>query len=180
LNAAHLVGDEPFIYTYADDFFVANPSRTKQLIEVFQQRDGGSVLACKRVREPEEYERYGIVAGESLSDQLLKVSQIVEKPGIIGAPSDLASVSGYLFTPDIFKFVEQAARRLEPGQELMIQTAIQAMIDNKLPVYAVEIKNGTYHDTGNKLDYLKTVVEFALQHKELNNRFKDYLRTVDL
>jgi UTP--glucose-1-phosphate uridylyltransferase len=180
LNAAHLVGDEPFIYTYADDFFVAEPSRTKQLIEVFQQRDGGSVLACKRVREPEEYERYGIVAGESLSDQLLKVSQIIEKPGIIGAPSDLASVSGYLFTPEIFKYVEQASRRLEAGQELMIQTAIQAMIDNKLPVYAVEIKNGTYHDTGNKLDYLKTVVEFALQHKELNNRFKDYLRTVDL
>ena len=180
LNAAHLVGDEPFIYTYADDFFVAEPSRTKQLIEVFQQRDGGSVLACKRVREPEEYERYGIVAGESLSSQLLKVSQIVEKPGIIGAPSDLASVSGYLFTPEIFKYVEQASRRLEAGQELMIQTAIQAMIDNKLPVYAVEIKNGTYHDTGNKLDYLKTVVEFALQHKELNNRFKDYLRTVDL
>jgi UTP--glucose-1-phosphate uridylyltransferase len=178
LNAAHLIGNEPFIYTYADDFFAATPSRTRQLIEVYEQNGGGSVLACKRVHDPKEYDRYGIVSGDPLSQQLLKVNRIIEKPGQDNAPSDLASVSGYLFTPDIFKYIEQAAGRVESGQELMIQSAIQAMIDDNLPVYACEIQDGKYYDTGNKLDYLKTVVEFALQHQELNNAFREYLRSI--
>ncbi len=178
LSAAHLVGNEPFIYTYADDFFAARPSRTKQLIQTYQAMKGGAILACKRAQSVAEYDRYGFVKGEVVNDHILKIDQIIEKPGQAKAPSDIASVSGYLLTPDIFGYIERLVPKLKPGQELMTQSAIMGMIKDGLPVYAKEIQNGKYHDTGNKLEYLKTVVEFALQHQELSQEFRKYLDTL--
>lgn len=175
-NAAHLIGDEPFVYTYADDFFVASPGRTQQLIDAYQ-RHNGTILACKRVTNDEEYDRYGFAGGEALdSGSILKVNNIIEKPGKNNAPSDLASVSGYILTPEIFQYIEQVTVDQPSDKELMIQPAMQAMIDDGHAVYACEIQNGTYHDTGNKLEYMKTVVEFALQHEDLNGEFRAYLR----
>jgi UTP--glucose-1-phosphate uridylyltransferase len=98
MDAAHLIGDEPFIYTYADEFFEASPGRTSQLIAV-HERTGGGVFACKTIVNDSEYDRYGIVAGTAVEDGLLRVERIVEKPGKAKAPSNLASVSGYLLTP---------------------------------------------------------------------------------
>jgi UTP--glucose-1-phosphate uridylyltransferase len=138
----------------------------------------GSVLACKRVQSPAEYDRYGFAAGEVVKDHILRVSKIIEKPGKDKAPSDLASVSGYLLMPEIFKYIEAALPGIKPGQELMLQPALQAMIDDNLSVFATEIQNGSYHDTGDKLEYLKTVVEFALKHDELNEDFRTYLKTI--
>jgi UTP--glucose-1-phosphate uridylyltransferase len=177
INAAHLIGDEPFIYTFADDFFVSNPGRTAQLIEVYKQY-GGSVLACKSAETDDEYDRYGFASGSEVKQGLLKVTNIVEKPGKEHAPSNLASVSGYLLTPEIFNYIEQAATDVQDGKEFMIQPAMQAMIDDGHAFYAQEIQNGTFHDTGNKLEYMKTVVKFALEHEDLNGEFRDYLRSL--
>jgi UTP--glucose-1-phosphate uridylyltransferase len=173
-SAAHLIGDEPFIYTFADDFFVANPGRTKQMIETYNQF-GGSVFACKRVQNDSEYDSYGIVGGQTLQEGLIKIEQIVEKPGVAAAPSNLASVSGYLLTPDIFKYIDKITADNEPGKELYIQPAMQAMIHDGLPLYAREI-NGVFHDTGNKLEYLKTVVDFALERDDMKDEFMTFLR----
>jgi UTP--glucose-1-phosphate uridylyltransferase len=175
LCAAHLIGDEPFIYTYADDFFVAKPCRTKQLIETYSKH-GGSVLACKRVSENIEYDRYGIVAGQKTESQALKVSQIIEKPGKANAPSDLASVNGYLFVPEIVQYIEKAASIHEEG-ELMIQPILQQMISDGYPIFAREIENGSYYDTGDKLEYLKTVIDFGLKHEELGPELLLHLKT---
>jgi UTP--glucose-1-phosphate uridylyltransferase len=179
MNAAHLIGNEPFIYTFADDFFVASPGRTKQLIDVYKEY-GGSVLACRRAITDEDYDRYGFVAGEAVQEHILKVNQIIEKPGKAEAPSDLASVSGYLLTPQVFDYIEQVQKHLPQGQEFYIQPAMQAMIDNDLPFFACEVQNATYHDTGNKLQYLKTVVEFALKHDDIADDFREYLRQIVL
>jgi len=174
LNAAHLIGDEPFIYTFADDFFFARPGRTSQMVATYEQYEG-AVFACKKIQHDAEYDRYGIVAGEQAGDGVLKVSQVVEKPGKAAAPSDLASVSGYLLTPDIFPYLEQAERTHKTG-ELMIQPVMQAMIDDGRPFYAREIQGGMYYDTGDKLEYLKTVIDFGLSHKELGPELAAYLR----
>lgn len=173
MNAAHLIGDEPFIYTFADDFFVANPGRTQQLIDAYAQYCGG-VFACKKVIDDAEYDRYGIVAGEEVADGMLKVARIIEKPGKANAPSDLASVSGYLLTPDIFPYLERHAAEHQDG-ELMLQPVMQSMIDNGNKFYACQIRNGTYYDTGDKLEYLKTVVDFAMKHEDLGPEFRSYL-----
>ncbi|HEY1835497.1 MAG TPA: UTP--glucose-1-phosphate uridylyltransferase [Candidatus Saccharimonadales bacterium] len=173
-SAAHLIGNEPFIYTFADDFFVANPGRTRQLIDV-HERFGGSVFACKRTENDAEYDRYGYVGGTKQNDDVLKVEKIVEKPGKANTPSNLASVSGYLLTPEIFAYIDRAAANLEDGVELNIQPAMQAMIRDGLPFYAREV-NGVYHDTGDKLEYLKTVIDFALKRDDLGPDFRKYLR----
>ena len=175
MNAAHLIGNEPFIYTFADDFFVATPGRTRQLIQTYE-RCHGSVLACKRATEDSDYNRYGFAGGQSVSEHILKVDQIVEKPGKDKAPSDLASVSGYLLEPEIFSYLDQSLKLLSDGQEFYIQPVMQAMIDDGRDFYACEIQNGTYHDTGNKLEYIKTLVEFAINHPDLNGDVKAYLR----
>lgn len=174
-NAAHLIGDEPFIYTFADDFIVASPSRFQQMIDLYQ-RENASVISCIKVTDDADYDRYGIVAGEELSEGMLKMATIIEKPGKDKAPSDLASVSGYLFTPEIFDYIDKSQRHLQPDNEFQIQLAMQLMLNDGHNMLAYQIKNGTFHDTGNKLEYLKTIVDFALQHEDLKDDFLAHLK----
>ena len=176
LSAAHLIGDEPFIFTLADDFFVAETGRTKQLIEVYEEYQS-SVFACKKVINDVEYDRYGIAAGENIDENTIKMSTIIEKPGKQNAPSDMASVSGYLFTPDVIKYVEKAAESHTDG-ELMLQPIVQKMIDDGHDFYARKIVGAEYFDTGTKLEYLKTVFNFALKNEKMAEPLKDYLRTM--
>lgn len=177
MNAEHLIGDEPFIYTYADDFIVASPSRFTQMIELYN-RTGSSVLTCIRVTDDKDYERYGIVAGAEIEPGLLSMSTIVEKPGKEKAPSNLASVSGYLLTPDIFKSLHIAQEQRNDDAEFYIQPAIQQMISEGHQVLAYEVKGGHFYDTGNKLEYLKTIVDFALQRPDMHDEFLTYLKDI--
>lgn len=173
--AAHLIADdEPFIYTFADDFFVASPGRTVQMIETFNQY-GGSVLACKKIVNDNEYDKYGVAAGSVVEEGVVEVSHIDEKPGKEAAQSDLASVSGYLLVPEILSYIDRAAEAHVDG-ELMIQPAMQAMINDGHKFYAREIKDGTYYDTGDKLEYLKTTIDFGLQHPDLGPALKEHLK----
>ena len=174
--AAHLIGDEPFIYTFADDFFVASPGRTEQLITAYEKH-GGSILACKKILLDDEYDRYGVVAGEEADDTTLKVSKFVEKPGKANAPSDLASVSGYLLTPEVFDYIEKANESFDGEGELMLQPIMQQMINDGYGVYAREITGGTFYDTGDKLEYLKTVVDFGLEHPKLGAELRRHLES---
>ncbi len=173
--AAHLIGNEPFIYTFADDFFVAKPGRTKQLIETYTKFNG-SVLACKKMLSDDEYDRYGVVAGAEADASTLKVAKFVEKPGKANAPSDLASVSGYLLTPEVFDYIDRASSTHDGGGELMLQPIMQQMIDDGYGVYAREITGGKFYDTGDKLEYLKTVIDFGLDHPRLGPALRDHLR----
>jgi UTP--glucose-1-phosphate uridylyltransferase len=175
LNVEHLIGGEPFIYAYADDLFIAKPSRFQQMIDLYNER-GASVVPCVRASRDEDYSRYGFVAGKELHPGLIDMTTMVEKPGKAGAPSNLASVSGYLFTSDVFRYIRQSLERLESGAELYIPPAMQKMIDDGHKLLALEITNGTYYDTGNKLGYMKTTVELALQHPEIAEQFRAYLK----
>lgn len=173
--ASHLIGNEPFIYTFADDFFASNPGRTQQLIDVHDQY-GGSVLACKFVEDDAEYDRYGFAGGQQIVDGLLKVDRIVEKPGKANAPSSLASVSGYLLTPHIFSYIDEAIANHGNEGELMIQPIMQAMIDDGLAIYAKQIEGGKFYDTGDKLEYLKTAIDFALEREDMAPGLLEHLR----
>ncbi|MBI2034120.1 MAG: UTP--glucose-1-phosphate uridylyltransferase [Candidatus Levybacteria bacterium] len=180
LNVRQLIGDEPFIYTWSDDFIKASPkSRFQQLIDVYDEF-GCSILASVRATKDEDYDRYGFAGGKKLRDGLLDVNTIIEKPGKISAPSDLANVSGFLLTPDIFEYVEKALANLREDEELYYNDALKLMLNDKKRILACEIKGGVYYDTGNKLEYLKTVVRFALEHKELNGKFREFLKGLDL
>ncbi len=172
--AAHLIGDEPFIYTFADDFFVANPGRTEQLIQTYEQHPG-QILACKKILLDDEYDKYGVVDGSPVGDALIQVAKFIEKPGKDNAPSDLASVSGYLLTPEIFSYLDAASESFDGQGELMIQPIMQQMIDDGHPVYAREVTGGVFYDTGDKLEYLKTVIDFGLEHESLGAPLREHL-----
>jgi UTP--glucose-1-phosphate uridylyltransferase len=176
LNAEHLLGGEPFIFTFGDDFVKAAPSRFKQLVSIYEEL-GGSVLTCVPAQKEEDYSRFGFVGGKEQRPGLLKADKIVEKPGSsANLPSDIASVSGYIFEADLFEYLKRELESLEPGKEFWMQPAIQKMMDDGKNVWALKIQDGTYYDTGNKLEYLKTVVDFALENKEVGKEFKQYLR----
>ena len=179
LNAEHFIQDEPFIYTWGDDFVLSQPSRFKQLVKTYQDT-GGSVLTCIPAQRDDDYDRYAFIDGKEGNNGLVGVSGIIEKPGSKGsAPSDIASVGGYLLIPEIFNYLKKAKDQLEPGEEFLFQPSIQAMIRDDHKVYGQVIKDGKFYDTGNKLEYLKTVVDFALMHDELKGEFKDYLRSIE-
>jgi len=178
LYAGHLINDdEPFIYAFADDFISATPTRFQQMIEMYK-RTNGSVLSCIRLEKDEEYDRYGVVAGQEVEPGLIKMDTIVEKPGKANAPSNLASVSAYLFRPEIIPYVEKIAAEYDGKTEVKIQTAMQMMIDEGHDFHALEIKNGKFYDAGNKLEYLKTVVDFALRRKDIGDDFRAFLEDV--
>jgi UTP--glucose-1-phosphate uridylyltransferase len=178
LNAEHLIGDEAFVFAWADDFVKAEPSRFKQILAA-RSEHGGSILTCIRSNDEAGYGRYAFIGGQQINDSLVKVERIVEKPGRKQEDlSDFASVGGYVFEPTLFKYLHQELDSLEAGKEFVMQPAIQKMVDDGHDFYGCEISGGKFYDTGNKLEYLKTVVDFALLHDELRDDFKDYLRTV--
>lgn len=179
LNAAHVIGNEPFIYTWSDDFIQSEPSSFKQMIERYNQL-GAPVISCIRATSEADYDRYGFVGGDEIEPGLLKMKTIIEKPGKAKAPSSLASVSGYLFTPNFIKYLERTGQRLEAGHEFIMQPAMQDFMAAGEAIYACEIAGGKFYDTGNKLEYLKTVVDFGLKNDELGDDFKAYLQSLQL
>lgn len=173
--AAHLISeDESFIYAFADDFIMASPSRFKQMIAAGEKYDGG-VFSCKSVVSDAEYDRYGIVAGEKVSDGVVKMSRVIEKPGKENAPSKLATVSSYLLSGTFFGYLERAKSQYGGDGEFTLQPIVQEMIDDGRDFYACEIQNGTYYDTGDKLEYLKTVIDFGLSDKKLGDQLRQHL-----
>lgn len=180
LNVREIIGDEPFIYAFSDDFISAKPkSRFQQIIEVYEEF-GWSVLGSIRASKDEDYDRYGFAGGKELREGLIDVESIIEKPGKQNAPSQLANVSGFLFTPDIFDYLDRALENLGEDDELYYNDALKLMLSDKKHILASEIVGGVYHDTGNKLEYLKTVVTFGLQNKDVNGEFKKFLKELDL
>jgi UTP--glucose-1-phosphate uridylyltransferase len=175
LNIEHLIGDEPFIYAWGDDFIKATPPRFAQMVSLYNEKPG-LVLACIGVSKEEDYKKFAFVGGKEEHPGLIRMNKIIEKPGSKGAaPSNLASVSGYLFEPEIFSYLHEERKKLEAGKEFWMQPAIQQMMDEGKDVWALEIKDGKFYDTGNKLEYLKTVVDFALESEEFGPDFKQYL-----
>lgn len=177
-NVKHLLGNEPFIYVFADDLIVAEPNCYLQMISIYQEF-GGGVLPCIRLTQDIEYGRYGVIGGEQIRPSVLKMDTVIEKPGRERAPSDFGAVGGYLFTPEVFGYLEKGQQMLNGNQEFYLtDMVIQPMLNDGQSFYGCEIQNSVRYDTGNKLDYLKTVVDFALKHEDVRDEFREYLRKV--
>jgi UTP--glucose-1-phosphate uridylyltransferase len=174
LNAAHLLDGGPFIYTFGDDFIKASPGRFSQLVEV-NERTGHGVLSCIRASEDEDYARYGFVRGHETDGGLFRVDEIIEKPGKARAPSTLASVSSYLFTPKLLDYLQAEHDELVAGQELSLQAAIQRYVDAGHVLLAHEVQNARYYDSGNKLEYLKTIIDFGLADQAISADLRAYI-----
>ncbi|MEK7631432.1 MAG: UTP--glucose-1-phosphate uridylyltransferase GalU [Patescibacteria group bacterium] len=173
LTAKHIVGEEPFAVLWGDEFIHANPPRLKQMVDVYQEYKK-SVISAVRIPNPQDVSKYGIADVETIKGTVHRIKQIVEKPKTGEEPSNLAAHGAYILTPDIFAHL----KALKPGKggELWLVDAINSLakVDD---VYAKEIENGEYYDTGNKFDYLRANIEFALQREDLREKLLAYLRT---
>ncbi len=179
LNAREIMGDDPFVVLWGDDFIKANPkSRVQQLIEAYDKY-GTTILGGITAKKEEDYDRYGFAAGEEMGDGAIRVDDLIEKPGKDTAPSDLAIVSGQVYNPDIFEAIEEAERRRESG-ELVYIDAINVLRGRGEQVHAIPIQNGVYYDCGNILEYMKTIVELGMEHEKLGEEFKEWVRSLNL
>lgn len=170
LNAAHLLGNEPFFVFFADDFFNAEVPRAQQLLEAYEST-GKSVITLIEV-DKQEAGNYGMAAlGDELGSNMFDVKALVEKPGPDKTPSNFASVGGYLLTPDIMPIISA----LEPTErgEIELPSAINTLASSNRVVG--KFVEGTWHDTGDKLKYLQAITDIALAHPKIGADYRDYL-----
>ena len=167
-----LIGDEPFAVILGDDVMDATPPALRQMIDVYERLQG-PVIAVERVGK-DSVSSYGIVAvdaGADLGRGVHRITDMVEKPPVDEAPSDLAIIGRYVLTPDIFSELESISA--DRTGEIQLTNGLRQLL-KKRPIYALEV-DGVRHDTGNKLGFLKAVVYFALKRPELAGPFRHYL-----
>lgn len=173
-QAKDFVGDEPFAALLADDVVDAQDPALKQMMEVYEKYDA-PVIATMQVAG-EAISRFGVIDAEEVEPGVYKIKDMVEKPAFADAPSDLAIIGRYIFTPDIFDAIEQT--KPGSGGEIQITDAMRILL-KKRPFYAVKLE-GKRHDAGDKLGFLIATVEYALKREDLGADFREYLRSLDL
>ena len=159
--ARHFIGDEPFAVLLGDDIVQHGTPCTKQLVDQYNET-GSSVIGVQQVPEEETY-RYGIIDPGSKEGRRYQVTNFVEKPAKGTAPSNLAIMGRYVLTPEIFSILEN--QETGAGGEIQLTDAIQTL-NQMQSVYAYDFE-GKRYDVGEKLGFVKTTLEFALQHDDL-------------
>jgi UTP--glucose-1-phosphate uridylyltransferase len=177
MNVRHIIGDEPFIYKWADDLYYSEPGAIKQLIQAYEKY-GSTVLACSKARTDDDYKQWAFATGKTIADGVIDLEDLVEKPGKENAGSDLGTMFGMVLTPEIFPYLERAFDEIPEG-EVNYADGVRRMVKENHKAYAVEIKGGKYYDTGNKIDFMKTFVEYGLRHPEIGEKFKEYLQNLE-
>lgn len=176
LMARELVGNEPFAVLLADDVIDANPPCLKQMIDQFNETQS-SIIATQRVDGP-AISAYGVIDATPVkgNDRLYDVRNMVEKPKLQDAPSNLAIIGRYILTPTIFEVLDRTS--MGAGGELQLTDGLRLLLkEEKVFGYRYE---GKRHDAGDKLGFLQATVEFALKRPELSKQFREYLKTLDL
>jgi len=179
LRAKELVGDEPFAVVLADDLIEAETPCLRQLLDVYNFFNA-PVLAVMEVPR-DRISAYGVIDAEPVShngssDRVYRIRDLVEKPKAADAPSNLAIIGRYVLTPEIFGCVQA----IDPGagSEIQLTDALRHLLRSR-PIYAVRFE-GTRHDAGDKLGFLKATVEYALRRHDLGEPFREYLKGLKL
>ena len=179
LRAQELVGEEPFAVVLADDLIDAETPCLRQLLDVYEFFNA-PVLAVMEVPR-DKISAYGVIDAEPVSyngtrDRVYRIRDLVEKPTPADAPSNLAIIGRYVLTPEIFPSVQA----IDPGagSEIQLTDALRHLLRSR-PIYACRFE-GTRHDAGDKLGFLKATVEYALRRHDLGDPFREYLKGLKL
>ena len=168
--AKTFVGNEPFALLLGDDLVYSSTQCIKQLADIYDKYES-TIIGVQAV-DRTQVNKYGIIDGIKVDDKLFEIKNLVEKPTIEEAPSNMAIMGRYILTPDIFDMIEQTP----PGKndEIQLTDALIRLNQNK-EIYAYEFE-GKRYDTGDKLGYLIATVEYALRNDELSEDFRAYLK----
>ncbi|MBI2217774.1 MAG: UTP--glucose-1-phosphate uridylyltransferase GalU [Candidatus Rokubacteria bacterium] len=175
LCARALVGNEAFAVFLGDDIIGgASVPCMRQLLDV-HEKYAGPVIAVERVPH-DRISQYGVIAARPLGGNVFQIDDLVEKPKVEDAPSDLAIIGRYVLPPDVFEIL--AETRPDRRGEIQLTDALRTLRKSR-PMYAVEFE-GKRYDTGDKLGFLKATVEFALARPDLADQFRAYLKSLPL
>ncbi len=161
------VGNDPFVVMLGDTITKDTVPCTKQLIDI-HEKYGKSVIALEEVPD-EKVERYGIIGGEEIEPNIYQIDKLVEKPPLRVAPSNLAIMGRYVLTPDIFDCIEN----VEPGYggEIQLTDAL-----SKLDEIYGQVFKGQSYDIGNRIDWLKTSLKFALEDEKAKDEILNFIK----
>ena len=176
--AEAFVGDEPFVVLLGDDIIYTDKDKeqnpvTKQLVEKYNELQGGTILGVQEVPH-ENVSKYGIIKPlKQIDEKTVAVEDFIEKPSVDEAPSNLAALGRYVLEPEVFSYL----KRTKPGKggEIQLTDAILAMKNDGEKLYAYNF-DGLRYDTGDKFGMFVANVEFGLRHEELKDKVKDYLK----
>ncbi len=173
LSAAHLLRDEPFVFAWGDDLVLSKTPFTKKLIENYQTH-GAPVIGVQKVPKA-HVDRYGIV---KLKRGTREMEEVIEKPQVDKAPSQLAQFGRMILTPAIVQILKET--KLGKGGELWVTDAISEYVRQGNRFMVEEVEDGEWLTTGDPLNYLKAVVAYALLREDIGKEFRDHLKTVSL
>jgi UTP--glucose-1-phosphate uridylyltransferase len=177
LVARDAVGNEPFAVLLGDDIIDSEVPCLKQMVDLFDKLHGSIIATCEVPKS--EISSYGVIRGtpvDGFGGRVFRVEDLVEKPPMNEAPSNMAIIGRYILTPEIFPILEMT--RAGRGGEIQITDAIRRLVDQQ-PVYAYKFA-GTRYDAGDKLGFLKATVEFALKRADLGGPFREYLKNLKI
>lgn len=173
LAARHFIGEEPFAVLLGDDVVVSKQPCLGQMLDVFREYRT-SILGVQTVPH-EVVNKYGIIAGKQVDDRVYKVNDMVEKPSLEEAPSNVAVLGRYIITPEIFPFLE--TQDAGKGGEIQLTDALKRLAKEQA-MYAYDFKGHRY-DVGSKAGFIQANLEFALRNDELKEEMKEYLQKLN-
>ena len=172
LTAKNFIGDEPFAVLLGDDVITSEVPCLKQMMDQYEKH-GASILGVQTVAQ-DQVNKYGIIQGVQIEDRLYTVENMVEKPSIEEAPSNVAVLGRYIITPAIFPLLEK--QEAGAGGEIQLTDALCKLAKQE-KMYAYDFK-GRRYDVGSKIGFLEATVDFALEREELREEFMAYLKHV--
>jgi len=180
LMARELVGEEPFAVLLGDDIIHSEKPCLRQMLDVYESNPS-SVIAIQEVAR-EAIPNYGIISGKPIthngqSDRLYQVTDLVEKPPIDQAPSNLAIIGRYILEPEIFNVL--ASTTSGAGGEIQLTDGLHGLLRNGQSIFGYRFE-GKRYDAGDKLGFLAATVEFALRRPDLGEAFRQYLKNLNL
>ena len=175
LMGKSFVGNEPFAILLGDTITTSDSSPVISQLLAAHEKNNSSVVAVEEV-PMEKVSRYGVIDAVETDTGLYKINRLVEKPAVENAPSNLAIASRYVFTPEIFSCLERTRRG--KGDEIQLTDAMLDMLKEH-DIYGLKF-DGRRHDIGNKLDFVKATIEFALKRDDLKDHLLDFISSLDI
>ena len=172
LTAKTFIGDEPFAVLLGDDVIDSEKPALKQMMDVYDKKQG-TVLGVQTV-DRKDVSKYGIVDGIQIDDRIYEVNDMVEKPSLDKAPTNVAVLGRYIITPRIFDYLEK--QEIGAGGEIQLTDALKKLAQEE-KMYAYDFM-GKRYDVGNKMGFLQATVEFALKRSDLKDEFEEYLKRI--
>jgi len=175
LQAAHIIGDEPALVIFGDCLYDSEVPASKQLIETFEKY-GDPVIGLSEI-EKKEVSKFGVIDGVKLDEHTWEIKNMIEKPKVEDAPTNLVAVGKYVITPEVF----QTLSTMKHGKsgEIRLADAFEIMLNENKPLYG-KILEGTWLDTGNKINFMKAVIHLGLKHPEIKDELKKYIKGLNL